>query len=297
MEDTGGRPAMTVPVWAVPTAAIAALLVLSAALASSGAPAGLSEAWAVPGMVALGAAASVLASMVGLGGGLIMVPVLIFLGIPPQIAAANSLVATMANAAGSTMVYARQKRIDYHRAVKLGLMAVPGSVLGAVILVGADPGIFGVLLAAALVAAAVYVFLRPRMSSRPPSDTHAVMVLSAAASFLAGVISAYFGVGGGVIFVPLMVIIMGMSMMRAAPTSMLALMLTSIAGVITHGVLGHADMLLAALLSAGALAGGMAGARLSLAVGERHLRVLAAIVMVGVASKLVWDSVESEYAP
>ena len=287
---------MMVPVWVVPTAAIAALLVLSAVLVSSGAPTGLSGAWTVPGMVALAAAASVLASMVGLGGGLIIVPVLIFLGIPPQIAAANSLMATMANAAGSTMVYARQKRIDYSKAIKLGLMAVPGSVLGAVVLVDAEPGIFGVLLAMALVVAAVYVFLRPKMSSRPLSDTHAVMVLSAAASFLAGVISSYFGVGGGVIFVPLMVIIMGMSMMRAAPTSMFALMLTSIAGVITHGILGHTDMLLAALLSAGALAGGMAGARLSLVVGERYLRVLATIVMVGVASKLVWDSVESEYA-
>lgn len=287
---------MMVPVWAVPTAAIAALLVLSAVLVSSGAPTGLSGAWTVPGVVALAAAASVLASMVGLGGGLIIVPVLIFLGMPPQIAAANSLMATMANAAGSTMVYAKQKRIDYPKAIKLGLMAVPGSVLGAVVLVDAEPGIFGVLLAMALVVAAVYVFLRPKMSSRPLSGTHAVLVLSVAASFLAGVISSYFGVGGGVIFVPLMVIIMGMSMMRAAPTSMFALMLTSIAGVITHGILGHTDMLLAALLSAGALAGGMAGARLSLVVGERYLRVLAAIVMVGVASKLVWDSVESEYA-
>lgn len=287
---------MMVPVWAVPLAAIAALLALSAALVSSGAPTALSGAWTVPGMVALAAAASVLASMVGLGGGLIIVPVLIFLGLPPQIAAANSLMATMANAAGSTMVYAKQKRIDYPRAIKLGLMAVPGSVLGAIILVDAEPGIFGVLLAAALVVAAVYVFLRPKMSSRPLSGTHVVMVLSAATSFLAGVISSYFGVGGGVIFVPLMVIILGMSMMRAAPTSMFALMLTSIAGVTTHGILGHADMLLAALLSAGALAGGMAGARLSLVVGERYLRVMATVVMVGVASKLVWDSVESEYA-
>lgn len=287
---------MMVPVWAVPVAAIAVLLALSAALVSSGVPTELSGAWTVPGMVALAAAASVLASMVGLGGGLIIVPALIFLGIPPQIAAANSLMATMANAAGSTMVYARQKRIDYSKATKLGLMAVPGSILGAIVLANAEPGIFGVLLAAALVVAAIYIFLRPRMSSRPLSDTHVVVVLSAAASFLAGVISSYFGVGGGVIFVPLMVIIMGMSMMRAAPTSMFALMLTSIAGVITHGILGHTDMLLAALLSAGALAGGMAGARLSLVVGERYLRVLAAVVMVGVASKLVWDSVESEYA-
>lgn len=286
---------MMVPVWAVPLATIAVLLALSAALASSGVPTALSGAWTVPGMVALAAAASVLASMVGLGGGLIIVPVLIFLGLPPQIAAANSLMATMANAAGSTVVYAKQKRIDYPRAIKLGLMAVPGSVLGAIVLVDAEPGIFGVLLAAALVVAAGYVFLRPKMSSRPLSGTHVIMVLSAAASFLAGVISSYFGVGGGVIFVPLMVIILGMSMMRAAPTSMFALMLTSIAGVTTHGILGHADMLLAALLSAGALAGGMAGARLSLVVGERYLRVMAAVVMVGVASKLVWDSAESEY--
>ena len=286
---------MMAPVWTVPVAAIAVLLVLSAVLASSGVPDELSGAWTLPGMVVLAASASILASMVGLGGGLIIVPVLVFLGLSPQVAASNSLAATLANAAGSSAMYAQQKRIDYHKALRLGLMAVPGSVLGAVVLAGTEPGIFGLLLAAVLVAASVYIFLRHRMGGRPASEGRAVVILSAASSVLAGVISSFFGVGGGVVFVPLMVVVLGMSMMRAAPTSMFALLLTSVAGLATHGVLGHADLLLASLLSAGALAGGVAGARLSLVIGERYLRVLAAAVMVAVALKLVWDAVGSQY--
>ena len=138
-------------------------------------------------------------------------------------------------------------------------MAAPGSILGAVLASGAEPGIFGVLLAAALIVAAAYVFIRPRLSSRPTSNTQAVAVLSVAASFFAGIVSSYFGIGGGVVFVPLLVVMLGMSMMRAAPTSMFALLVTSAAGVAMHALLGHTDAVLALLLSAGGLLGGLAG--------------------------------------
>lgn len=276
---------------AVPAAA--ALISLSAILALLQVPSAVSdEAWLAPAMVALAAGASMLASMVGLGGGLIIVPALVLLGLPPPVAASSSLVATLANAAGSTAVYARQKRIDYPLALRLGLMAAPGSVLGAAVSAHIQPGVFGILLAAALVVASVYILARPGIGGRRVQAGGGVLALSAAASLFAGMISAFFGVGGGVVFVPLMVVVLGMGMTRAAPTSMLALLVTSVAGVVAHGLMGHPDVLLAALLSAGALCGGMAGAWASPAVGERRLGALAAVVMAGVAVKLLWDSAQ-----
>ena len=252
------------------------------------------EAWTYMGLVALAVGASAVASMVGLGGGLIIVPVLLFLGTPPATAASASLAATLSNAVGSTISYARQTRIDYRMGIKMGAMAAPGSVLGAALSSDAEPGVFGALLAAVLVTAAVYVFVRPRLRSRDMSHTQLVVALSAAASFFAGVVSAYFGVGGGVVFVPLLVLALGMSIMRAAPTSMFALLLTSTAGIIMHALLGHGDAVLALLLSAGGLLGGLAGARISQVMGERYLRATAALLMTAVAGKLAWDAVGAD---
>jgi hypothetical protein len=175
----------------------------------------------------------------------------------------------------------------------MGAMAAPGSVLGAAWSSGTEPGLFGVLLAIVLIAATVYIFARSRMSRHITSHTGIIAILSASASFFAGMVSAFFGIGGGIVFVPLLVVVLGMNMMRAAPTSMFALILTSTAGVAAHALLGHTDAVLALLLAAGGILGGLAGARLSLAIGERRLRVMVAVLMSGVAAKLVWDALSA----
>lgn len=240
--------------------------------------------------VLLAAAASALASVVGLGGGLVIIPILIFLGLSPPVAAFSSLAATMSNAAASSMVYAKQRRIEYKEALKLGLMAIPGSILGAVLSRSAEVGSFSILLAAILISAGAYVYIRPRLRNRPHPGTPIFLTLSAGTSFLAGVVSSYFGIGGGVVFVPLLVILSGMSVMRAAPTSILALLLTSTAGIATHGILGDTDAILALLLSAGGLLGGMVGAKLSRGVGEKYTKLLVMATMTAAAITLIWNS-------
>ena len=89
-----------------------------------------------------------------------------------------------------------------------------------------------------------------------------------AITFGAGIVSSLFGVGGGIIFVPAMLLVLGMTMQRAVPTSQLTLMITSLAGVFTHAYLGHPDYFQAAALSAGAFAGAQIGARMSRSAKE-----------------------------
>ena len=99
------------------------------------------DIWLIP----LGFAAGILGSMIGLGGGIIVVPVLTFLGFPPTLAASNSLFAAFSNAVASTISYSRQKRIEYSIGLKLGLLSIPGTVLGAYISTDDAPGIFKIL--------------------------------------------------------------------------------------------------------------------------------------------------------
>ena len=246
----------------------------------------IDQLWLIP----LGFAAGLLGSMIGLGGGIIVVPILTFLGFPPTVAASNSLFAALSNATASTISYSKQKRIEYSLGLKLGLLSIPGTILGAIISTDITPDIFKILFGFVLIASAVYIFLRKKIETKEKTISKQMIVFAIGASFFAGVISSFFGIGGGIIFVPLMVVGMGMVMKKAAPTSQMILLFASLSGVIVHSLLGHPDFLQAGLLSIGSFIGGLVGAKLSIDIKERYLQILVSAVIVIAAAKLFFDS-------
>ena len=250
----------------------------------------IDQVWLIP----LGFAAGILGSMIGLGGGIVVVPVLTFLGFPPTVAASNSLFAAFSNSVASTISYSKQKRIEYSLGLKLGLLAVPGTLLGAIISTDITPDIFKILFGFVLIASSVYIFLRKQLDSREKIISKQLIIFTIGASFFAGIISSFFGIGGGIVFVPLMVVGMGMSMKKAAPTSQLILLFASLSGIIVHSLLGHPDFLQSGFLAIGSFFGGLVGAKLSLSVKERNLKILICVVLLITAVKLFFDSLISD---
>ncbi len=246
----------------------------------------IDQLWLIP----LGFAAGILGSMIGLGGGIIVVPILTFLGFPPTVAASNSLFAALSNAVASTITYSKQKRIEFSLGLKLGLLTIPGTILGAVISSDISSEIFKILFGIILILSSVYIFLRKKLETKEKTLSKQMIIFAIGASFFAGIVSSFFGIGGGIIFVPLMVVGMGMAMKRAAPTSQLILLFASFSGVVVHSVLGHPDFLQAGLLAIGSFFGGLVGARLSLDVKERYLQILVSSVILIAAVKLFVDS-------
>jgi len=249
------------------------------------------ELWLIP----LGFAAGVLGSIIGLGGGIIIVPVLTFFGFPPALAASNSIFAVFSNAIASSISYAKQRRIEYSIGLKLGLLSIPGTIVGAYASSEITPSIFKILFALILISASIYIFSKRKIESKNYNLSKQIMILAIGASFFAGIISGLFGVGGGIIFVPLMVIAMGLSMKNAAPTSQFILLFASGSALVTHTILGHPDFYQALLLASGAFVGGLVGARLSLEIKENSLKILISIVMIGAAVKLFIDSLEAPF--
>jgi len=244
------------------------------------------QIWLIP----LGFAAGILGSMIGLGGGIIVVPILTFLGFSPSVAASNSLFAALSNAIASTTSYSKQKRIEFSLGLKLGLLSVPGTILGAVFSSDVSSEIFKILFGIILVLSSAYIFLRKKLESKEKTLSKQMVIFAIGASFFAGIVSSFFGIGGGIIFVPLMVVGMGMTMKRAAPTSQLILLFASLSGVIVHSILGHPDFFQAGLLAIGSFFGGLVGARLSLDIKERYLQILVSVVILIAAVKLFIDS-------
>jgi len=170
-------------------------------------------------------------------------------------------------------------------------LTIPGTILGAFLSTDESPEIFKFLFGFVLIASAAYIFLRKKIEDKEKTLSKQMIVFAVAASFFAGIISSFFGIGGGIIFVPLMVVGMGMAMKRAAPTSQLILLFASLSGVIVHSFLGNPDFLQAGFLAIGAFIGGLVGARLSLDIKERYLQILISVVIIIAAGKLFLDSI------
>jgi uncharacterized protein len=249
-------------------------------------------------LLVVGLAAGTFGSMVGVGGGLLITPVLALMGFSPSNIASTSLIAVTSTGISSTIEYSRQKRIDYVIGLKISALAIPGAVIGASLSSYISFENFKVYLAIVLIFAGLYILyrnsiLREKSQEKKPFSK-SIRVLFYIVSFFAGLISSLFGIGGGIIFVPLMVLMLGIAMFRAGPNSQLALLITSLAGVFTHVLLGHPNYLDGLLLAIGAFVGGNVGARLSSRVKEGILQKLLSTSLIGVALKLLFDFINNK---
>ena len=248
-------------------------------------------------LAAVGLAAGTLGSMLGVGGGIIMVPALTFLNLPPTQAASTSLIAVMSTSVSSTIEYSRQKRIDYALGLEMAACAIPGGVLGAVLSEYLLEDTFKLYFGILLILTGLYALYKNSVlkNHRVKRRSLPLQVAVFAASFGAGIISSLFGVGGGIVFVPAMLLVLGLTMHRAAPTSQLTLMMTALAGVFTHSALGHPDYLHAVVLSTGAFVGAQIGARLSRITKDVLLQRLLAVVLMAVAIVFILDGLNLRY--
>ena len=134
------------------------------------------------------------------------------------------------------------------------------------------------------------MFMKRNLEPKQKTMSVKIVAFSMGVSFFAGVLSSFFGIGGGVVFVPLMIVGLGILVKNATATSQLILMFSSASGLITHVLLGHADFEYAVFLAIGAFVGGLIGARLSLEIKENKLRLIIIAVILAAAAKLILDA-------
>jgi len=247
-------------------------------------------------LIIVGLGAGTLGSMTGAGGGVVMTPALTLMGFAPPQISSTSLFAVTFTSASSTISYAKQKKIYYRVGLKTAAASIPGAIVGAFIsnLISIDSFkiYFGILLMLAGLYIAYISSLTKERQERPASNekkSERLRPLFYSGAFGAGIISSLFGVGGGIVFVPLLVLVLGMTMTTASPTSQIALLITSFVGTVTQAVLGHTDYFHAASLSVGAFIGGQIGAKISRNVRENLLRKLLSISLIAVSLKFISD--------
>lgn len=106
---------------------------------------------------------------------------------------------------------------------------------------------------------------------------------------VAGLMSGLLGVGGGVVMVPLLVLVAGLSQHQAHATSLAAVILMGAVGAATYAAAGEVDLKIALPLAAGSLVGAPLGARLMARTGEGNLKTAFGVFMILVAGLLLWS--------
>jgi len=243
--------------------------------------------------------ASVFGSMVGLGGGFILVPLLrLFLGFAPAEAAGTSLVLIVANSASGAFTYLLHGRVHLKIGLLIALGGLPSGILGAMLALHMPAKLFDAILAVILIVVAVDMAWNAerRMAGRPEHErVHGIKGMSYRAAvgtgFVIGLFSSLFGLGGGIVLVPTFLYFSELPAHAISATSHFAILLTSPVGLATHALQGDVDPHAILPLVLGGLTGGPIGARLSLRLKSPQLLTAVAVALVVAAITLVWRQV------
>jgi uncharacterized membrane protein YfcA len=263
-------------------------------------------------MLAGGVAAGAFGSILGLGGGLLIVPLLtLVFGLPLREAVAVSLVCVIVTSSASAGVYLQRRQANLRLGMVLELFTAAGAIVGGAIAFLIDErllaGLFALLLV--YVAATMLGGLRRRAPVEPATDdetpphAHAGagpiaggrqdpgyredrLPLAAAGSVGAGVASALLGIGGGLIKVPVMHLVLGVPLRIATATSNLMIGITASASAIVYLVRGGIDAYVAGPTAVGVFVGATLGSRLGHRIGQRALRVLFVLVLLYTAVEM-----------
>jgi len=255
---------------------------------------------------ALGIAVGTIGTLIGAGGGFVLIPVLLFLH--PNEPAANvtalSLAVVFANALSGSSAYARQGRVDWRSALLFALAGFPGSLLGAWLTNFIDRRLFEPLLGVMLILGAILVLTRKQapVSAAPATATRTLVerdgtvhryspriALGMLVSTGVGLLSSLLGIGGGIIHVPAMVYLLGFPTHIATATSHAVLAILSFSAVAVHAADGTLAPVLGRVIpiGAGALIGAQIGARLSSVIHGRWILRGLGLALFAVGVRLV----------
>ena len=263
--------------------------------------------WALLALIPLGFLVGGYGTLIGAGGGFVLVPILLLL-YPhenPETITSVSLAVVCFNALSGTWAYAKMGRIHYRSALLFSAAAIPGAVLGALSTAAVPRRLFDALLGLLMLIAAALLAWHPPAEERRavaetengPNGREYRTGLGAVLSMFVGYIAALLGIGGGVIHVPVLTRGVRMPVHVATATSHLMLAIMAGAGTIVHLVTGNFQhgVRRTIMLSAGVIIGAQVGAYLSAKIHGRWIeRGLAAALALVAARVLVlaWSPLE-----
>jgi uncharacterized protein len=271
-------------------------------------------------IIAIGGLVGLLTGMLGVGGGFLTTPILIFYGIPPAVAVASATTQITGTSVSGVLAHRRRKGVDY----RMGGVIIAGGLLGSLVggvlfrllqqggqidtvialLYVLLLGSVGILMAKE--SATALGIVKPAEGQRKAPRRHNPLIallpmrwrfyrsglyISPLAplllGFVTGMLTVLLGVGGGFIIVPAMIYLLGMSAQVVVGTSLLQILFVTAATTLVHATTTKSvDIVLAILLLLGSVVGAQVGARFAQTARPELLRMFLAIVVLAVAFRM-----------
>ena len=240
----------------------------------------------------LGLAVGTFGTLVGIGGGFLLVPLFILLlHWSPQNAVGTSLTVVFFNALSGTLAYIKQKRVYYDAAIRFSIATLPGAFLGSYLVKYFTGFSFQLTFGVLVIFLAVCMFFRPSQKSEAETFDEKTFTynrpLGILMSVIVGFLSSILGIGGGIIHVPAMIYLLSFPTHIATATSHFILAISTFFGVISHWMLNHILIKPALTIGAGAVLGAQIGAKLSTKVKSRVIIILLSITLLILGIRLI----------
>ena len=272
-------------------------------------------------IVGLGGLVGLLTGMVGVGGGFLTTPILIFYGIPPAVAVASATTQITGTSISGVLAHRRRRGVDPQMGAVIIAGGVVGSILGGFLFrllqnSGQIDTVISILyvvllssigLMMAKEAATALDILKPSKSAQARaarrhnpliamlpfrwrfyrSGLYISPLAPLLLGFISGLLTVLLGVGGGFVMVPAMIYLLGMSAQVVVGTSLLQILFVTAASTLVHATTTRSvDIVLAGLLLLGSVIGAQFGARFAQKMKPELLRMILAIVVLGVAFRM-----------
>ena len=271
-------------------------------------------------LLGLGWLVGLLSGLFGVGGGFLITPLLLFIGIPAPVAVATGANQVVASSVSGVLTHLQRKSVDLTMGATLLAGGLVGSTVGIWVFnrvseaglidlfVQLSYVIFLGLIGALMLQESLRALRRARLSKPQPRRSHTwvqhmpfkvkfrtsglyISVLPPlVVGFAVGILSAIMGVGGGFIMVPAMIYLLGMPTKVVIGTSLFQILFVSAYATLMHAVINNSvDILLAAVLIVGGVIGSQLGTRLGVRLKAEQLRILLALLVLIVCFKIALD--------
>jgi hypothetical protein len=246
--------------------------------------------------------ASVGFSILGQGGGVLYTPIQVLLGVDFHTAATTSLFLIMTVSLSSTLVFRKAGKIDWPLAILMEVSTALGGFIGGLSSGRFSGNTLSILLSMVLVAAAFFM-IRTFERSRPCTERangffawhrrlngqsyRVNLAVALPVSCAAGLVSGLIGIGGGVLKVPMMVLLLGIPMDIAVGSSAFMIGITASGGFAGHVMAGHWDWRTSLILAVVVFAGGQIGSRISIRLDKNRMKKGFGWFLLGIAVLMI----------
>ncbi|MEW5704058.1 MAG: sulfite exporter TauE/SafE family protein [Pseudomonadota bacterium] len=275
-------------------------------------------------LLGLGGFVGFLSGLFGIGGGFLMAPFLIFIGVPPAVAVATGTNEIVATSVSGVLAHWRRQNVDF----KMGVALIVGGVLGSVagvqlftyfrslgqldLIIALSYVIFlGAIGSLMFAESTRAVFRRRRYPAQRQklhqhhwvhglpfkmrfhrSKLYISVLLPIGVGFVIGVLVGVLGLGGGFILIPAMIYLIGMPTAVVVGTSLFQIIFVTATATFLQAYYNQTvDILLALLLLVGGVIGAQLGSRFGGKLQSDELRILLAFLVLLVCGRMVWDLV------